>query len=253
MTVETLHDALTQLPADLVAETGVRRERGAKRVQWPRRAALAACLALVLAGSGLLLSGALSGYNAASGDTAAVVRSAEDLLQEEAAADEQAESAAAAADTGLKSGTTAGDASASSSGAAAKMPPTLTLSAGDAVLALTSGNYQWQVELEDGSVQEVIACGAAPTDDPDSLPRLETGQTAAALTFSAAPESLSVRCWRTADAQLDDAQEETTLEETILEDDTLTLLPGDYIYEITAAWPSGSASFAFRIVSTSTG
>lgn len=49
MTSEKLHDALSLLPADLVAETDVLRTQAKKpQVHWQRWAAMAACLAVVL-------------------------------------------------------------------------------------------------------------------------------------------------------------------------------------------------------------
>lgn len=53
MTVEDLHDALTLLPADLVAEADKRRSRKPRLVLWHRWAAMAACVVLI-AGCGLL-------------------------------------------------------------------------------------------------------------------------------------------------------------------------------------------------------
>lgn len=54
MTVEDFHDALTLLPADLVAQSDKRRSRKPRLVLWHRWAAMAACLALVLS-CGLLV------------------------------------------------------------------------------------------------------------------------------------------------------------------------------------------------------
>lgn len=47
MTVEHIHDALTLLPADLVAEADKRRSRKTKIIPWHRWAAAAACLVLI--------------------------------------------------------------------------------------------------------------------------------------------------------------------------------------------------------------
>lgn len=58
MTAEKLHDALTLLPADLIAETDEMRCRKPKIIQWKRYAAMAASLAFVLF-CGALLSGRL--------------------------------------------------------------------------------------------------------------------------------------------------------------------------------------------------
>lgn len=54
MTVEELHDALTLLPADLVAEADRRRSRKPHVILWHRWTAMAACLVLVLS-CGLLV------------------------------------------------------------------------------------------------------------------------------------------------------------------------------------------------------
>ncbi len=62
MTAETIHDALTLLPGDLVEQADKKRRFPARVIPWKRYAALAACLALVLcsgwAVSRLELSGA---------------------------------------------------------------------------------------------------------------------------------------------------------------------------------------------------
>ena len=51
MTAETLHDALTLLPADLIAEADKKRTRQPKVIPWKRYVSLAACLALCLCGT----------------------------------------------------------------------------------------------------------------------------------------------------------------------------------------------------------
>ena len=48
MNADTLHDALTLLPEDLVAETGRAREHRPRTRRWVRLAAMAACLTLVV-------------------------------------------------------------------------------------------------------------------------------------------------------------------------------------------------------------
>lgn len=51
MTPEHIHDALTLLPADLIAETDEKRNRKPKVIVWKRYVAMAACFALVLCSS----------------------------------------------------------------------------------------------------------------------------------------------------------------------------------------------------------
>ena len=71
MTSEKLHDALSLLPADLVAETDALRTQAKKpQVHWQRWAAMAACLAVVLL-AGTLFS-RLFGRMGSSKTTAAV-------------------------------------------------------------------------------------------------------------------------------------------------------------------------------------
>ena len=54
MTTEQLHDALTLLPSDLIAEADKARCPKSKTLRWKPLAALAACFVLIL-GSGLFL------------------------------------------------------------------------------------------------------------------------------------------------------------------------------------------------------
>lgn len=63
MTAEQIHDALTLLPTDLIAETDRLRSRKPKVIRWKRYAAMAACFALVLCSSlyCMLLFGASGG------------------------------------------------------------------------------------------------------------------------------------------------------------------------------------------------
>lgn len=93
MTAETLHDALTLLPADLIAETDKKRGRKPVRIHWQRWAAMAACLAVIL-GVGLLL---LSGGTQSAAQELSLSEAAADCAPEEAA---EAPAAGAADDKG---------------------------------------------------------------------------------------------------------------------------------------------------------
>ena len=61
MTVETLHDAIGLLPADLLLETDRKRSHVPKVIQWKRWAAMAACIALILYCGTLFRSGLFAG------------------------------------------------------------------------------------------------------------------------------------------------------------------------------------------------
>lgn len=66
MTAEKLHDAIGLLPADLVAETDIKRTKKARIIPWKRYAAMAACFVLILFGGLLFRSMLLPSFNGAS-------------------------------------------------------------------------------------------------------------------------------------------------------------------------------------------
>lgn len=70
MTAEQLHDALTLLPADLVAEVDKKRSRSPRIIPWKRYAAMAACFAVVLCSSWLCLRLFLPRYAADTAEAA---------------------------------------------------------------------------------------------------------------------------------------------------------------------------------------
>lgn len=99
MTADRFHDALTLLPADLVAQTDAKRRQKRKRIPWLRYGALAACCALVMAGSvcaAMLLTpkGETESLKASPAEAPALAAP----QQEEAAAEEAAVSEAPAND-----------------------------------------------------------------------------------------------------------------------------------------------------------
>lgn len=60
MTADKLHDALTLLPSDLIAEADRKRSRKPRVIHWHRYAAMAACLCLILFSTFLFRSGLFS-------------------------------------------------------------------------------------------------------------------------------------------------------------------------------------------------
>ncbi|MGN0978052.1 MAG: hypothetical protein ACI4PH_08365 [Faecousia sp.] len=97
MTAETLHDALTLLPADLIAETDKKRNCKPVRFHWQRWAAMAACLAVILC-FGLLLGNKLLPGSAKSASAEISLQYAADNCAPEEAA--EAPAAGAAAESG---------------------------------------------------------------------------------------------------------------------------------------------------------
>ena len=97
MTAETLHDALTLLPADLIAETDKKRNRNPIRIHWQRWAAMAACLAVVLCFGLLLRSRLLSGGVKSATAEMSLQEAADNCAPEEAVAAEAPAAGATAA------------------------------------------------------------------------------------------------------------------------------------------------------------
>lgn len=99
MTAETLHDALTLLPADLVAAADKKRNRKPIRIHWQRWTAMAACLAVILS-FGLLLRGRLLSGGAKSAAAEFTLQEARDNCAPEEAAAAQTPAAGTTADHG---------------------------------------------------------------------------------------------------------------------------------------------------------
>lgn len=121
---------------------------------------------------------------------------------------------------------------------ALREPPAMEASCGDSALVCNSGEYDWTIEDSDGTACTVVACGASPTDSAVSLPLLEADETAVVLDWDVFPESVTARCWADADSPAETAG---------VENGILSVKPGTYIYEITAVWEQGTASYAFRV------
>ena len=150
-------------------------------------------------------------------------------------------------------------------------PPELTVSTlyhADSITA-ACGNFQWKEKMPDGTVREMVACGASPLDEgwerpllytafgPGTLPPLQEGQFLSSimpvyyLDFGAVPPTtITARRWSVAaigqGAGFDDA-EEVSVETT---DEGLALFPlgdGEFVYEVDAVWGDmGSAQYVFQ-------
>lgn len=234
MTADKLHDALTLLPADLIAETDRKRSRPRNVIPWKRYAAMAACFVLVLSTGLMLRTALLSVWNASKKYESAAQPAEEyraedsDVLTDEAPAQTEAGRADQAPSNGA----------ASAAGTVLSAPPELTVSAPDGAIATGAGSYTWAVPQEDGTTCEVIACGAHPQQIADRLPVLETGSSQVTLVWDVMPHTITVACW---------ADPEAPEETAALTDGRLQVKPGTYIYEVHAHWDSGHARYAFRI------
>ncbi len=235
MTAEQLHDALTLLPADLVAAAEKRRSRKTQGIHWQRWAAMAACFAiLICAGSFCMLLFAPKGATESMADMEAAAAAPESPAEVPAAAPEAAEDFSAAERENGGMGTTA----------QMQQPPQLRVESGSQSLTMAAAGYTWEIPQEDGSALGICADIPAPTDHPERHPRLTAETEAVDLHWEIAPQSVTARCWPILEP---DSAVNGAAKDAELIGQTLALCPGAHIYEITAQWENGTATYVLLV------
>lgn len=135
-----------------------------------------------------------------------------------------------------------------------KEPPVLQLQyiqkGKSAETVISSGNYEWYYDNPDGTQTGGIACGPHPLDRSEATPELvlDPGQKTLRVVFSLVPETYSLRCWP--DSYLGEAEKyESDASALAVTGDTISLPENGkgYIYELTAEWKNGHASYSFHI------
>lgn len=254
MTADQLHDAIGLLPSDLLAQVDRCRSKKAPSPGRYRYLSLAACLALLVCGSLMyFIMGRLPMAGSKYSQTAlnmAADSAACDDAPISGAGEITAQQSAGASDT---SNSLTVDRGAALSGSqdipepeVAASPPIPSgsvpvLQIQNSTLSVSPGSYEWTLTLPDGTVQSVIACGSYPPDEADKLPLLTASEQTLPLAWDcdALPDSLTLRRW---------SLDGEAMPELTVPDDSISLTSGDWIYEISASWPQGTASYAFRAV-----
>jgi len=248
MTVHELHDAIGLLDEELLEQTDRLRAAPRKRKTPIRRYwATAACLGMLLCGTlaywfvtntlrcGSAAPAQFNAKLAPMESAVAAQRSAEDSAAPEDAPENQSPATNSAKTESAEDAAAPASGDIPANGGAVSEPPALAIGS----VMLASGNYTWTIQQEDGTAQTVTACGAHPMDDPENLPMLCGDTQNVALDWPVAPESVTVRCWQVGQDQEQDA---------VLDGNTLSLQPGDWVYEVIASFDQGQASYAFRAV-----
>lgn len=130
-------------------------------------------------------------------------------------------------------------------------PPSLAVVSDNTSAGAVLGSYSWQKKNADGTSSGISSDRAQPPTRAE-LPPLETPEATAELRFTEAPDRVSeVRCWRAEDW----GEANTESEPVSVSGGTLTLHPGDYVYEITAEWDTadgygGTANYFVSIKTT---
>lgn len=130
-------------------------------------------------------------------------------------------------------------------------PPELRVVCGSEEVIATSGNYDWNYEVN-GIGSSAIACGMHPLDAREYTAELAQVGTTANLVFDMKPTTVEVRCWK-ADSWGNTAAES---EKVPVEDWSINLISEGAIYEVTAKWVNvvldgslrkynGTASYTF--------
>lgn len=240
MTVHDLHNAIGLLDEELLEETDRLRTAPRKRTLPLRRYwAAAACLAMLLCGTLAywFVTNTLRCGSAAPAEFNLKSAQMEDVSQAPRSAPE-----GAAQDQGPETNAAkTEDAAAPASGSVGmesgqlSQPPVLTVGG----LTISSGNYTWTTQQDDGTARTVTACGAHPLEDIENLPILNADGPCVTLDWAEALESVTVRCWPVGQDQE---------QEAALDGHTLSLQPGDWVYEVNAIFSQGEASYAFRAI-----
>lgn len=136
----------------------------------------------------------------------------------------------------------------SANGEIPKSPPSLVVidTRNGKETAALSGTYSWTYPNGDGTSTGVEACGAGPLECRDMMPALDANGATVELTFSIAPDELTVRCW-SADSW---GNYDAVSEEIAVSGGKIDLYPDSRIYEVTAKWNSslewgGTAYYSF--------
>ena len=127
-------------------------------------------------------------------------------------------------------------------------PPRLDVVSDNTCTETLRGGYSWTTYDEDGIAQAEIADSLHPLDCQELLTLLDTTEPTAQLEFQVLPTEIEdVRCW--SDGEFGNPTAESEAVE--LDGQTIRLLPGGHVYEVTARWEGedyeGSVSYSFWI------
>ncbi len=228
MNPEQIHDALTLLPSDLIAEADRMRSRKPKVLQWKRFAAMAACFALVCF-AGWYGMQMFSLKHAAAGSTAAAP-----MMQaaDQAAPAEMPESGSGINDIPAEAPAAVEQDRAENTMQKIQIPSvTLTLSDGQEEWTIPAQGYYLFALQEDGTRQDL------KMDTNAAVPELEPGADTLELRWSRKPDQLSA--WH--------YEESTDASNVACSVDSITLLPGTHTYYLTGHWKDYTIRYAIHV------
>ncbi len=241
MTADKLHDALTLLPSDLIAEAdAVRNQRRPRIIPWKTCLSIAASLVLALGISrSLFLITAPKSSAPAAAQKEAAAAMAEAAPREESAMDAAPMETMAAADTTHLDQAAANGSITEEEAGPLSQPPQLSITSGHSSLTLEAAGYTWNTLQPDGTTNTICVDVPAPTDDPSSHPVLDAQTEAADLFWTVMPQAVTARCWHREDLSSEIPWE--------IRGATLPFRRGLHLYEVTAQWEASTATYVFSV------
>lgn len=161
MTAEKFHDALTLLPADLIAEADKMRSRRPKVIQWKRYAAMAACLALMLYCGALLTGRILPRMGKKAEQAACEMEAAAAAPMENAAAADMAETQSAGTTVSGNGSVSRAESTAEEPGEVCSLPTAPAMEEG-------LPECGWDTENDPGDVSNIVCDQYSTPSNPNS-------------------------------------------------------------------------------------
>ena len=127
-------------------------------------------------------------------------------------------------------------------------PPELTVCFDQGNCTALRGGWSWTVREGENQYSSTIADSLHPLESQDLTPTLTTAETEITLSFRMEPDTITAQCWPESAWGNQDAQSQ----EAAVEGNLLTLNPGDYLYDVHAAWNAmpdyeGECSYSFFV------
>lgn len=109
--------------------------------------------------------------------------------------------------------------------------PTLTVEQGNHRCEAMICSYNWNIDNGDGTGSGICVDAVHPLTIADTLPLLEAETPEATLIFPETPETIMACCWEKTDEDF---------QSIAVDGSAIQLLPGTYVYQVTACWPDRS-------------
>lgn len=126
-------------------------------------------------------------------------------------------------------------------------PPTLSIVVGENTYDALEGTSSWATISEDGTADAKEKTVSHPLMCQESLSLIEANSGNATLSFTVAPDTITMECWE--DSCFGDVTAESV--EIMLDENQFELKSGNYVYKVQASWTNekymGVVSYSFYV------